>query len=137
MKRLGEVAAVRPLREESQVEVAGSDQFILGIEVPIREGGNLRGTPGITIEGPRGRITIPQGVIRQQRHLHLPDQLADRLKLRSRDFVQVRADGEHEVVCGDVLVRTSGSSVAEIHLDADEGAAAHMAASAQGHVLAS
>ena len=43
------VAIINPLRKETQVEVAKTDAFVLGVQPPLRESGQLEGTPGLTL----------------------------------------------------------------------------------------
>ncbi len=37
---------------------------------PVRQSGNLRDTPGVTIIGPAGTVVLEEGVIIANRHIH-------------------------------------------------------------------
>src|SRR5207245_10530147 len=60
------VRILGPTRDYTQVELSYTDGVYLGINLPLRISGNHDGTPGLTILGPSGAITIPQGVIRAE-----------------------------------------------------------------------
>ena len=64
------VRIIGPVRKETQVEISITDSFKLGLTPPIRQSGDLEGTPGIKIVGPKGEIEIPKGVIVAGRHIH-------------------------------------------------------------------
>ena len=86
----------------------------------------LEKTPGITLEGPNGKVTIPQGVICSLRHIHLAPEDALFFGLRDRDLVQIRVEGERALIFGDVLVRVDPQFKLNIHLDTDEANAAQI-----------
>ena len=71
--RMDRVAVLGPFRGQTQVELSKSDCVSLGIDAPIRESGHIDGSGRITIEGPKGAVTIPQGVIIAKRHVHVPE----------------------------------------------------------------
>jgi acetate kinase len=88
--------------------------------------GDLDGTPGLTLEGPHGQVELQDGVIYAQRHLHMTPTDARRLGLQEGDVVRVRAEGERELIFGDVAVRVSPKYQLEFHLDTDEANAAEL-----------
>jgi putative phosphotransacetylase len=114
------VRVLGPARGDTQVEVSLTDARTLGLAVPIRLSGRIDGTPGITLEGPQGRITIPRGVIVAARHIHLHPVDAERLGLKHEQTVRVRTAGGRPLTFDDVVVRVSDRFVAEMHLDTDE-----------------
>ena len=59
-----------PERPDDQIEVSLTDARKLGIVAPIRESGDVAGTPGCKLVGPEGEVEIAQGVIAAQRHIH-------------------------------------------------------------------
>lgn len=123
----GKIANVRvlgPTRKETQVEIAMTEQFKLGIQPPIRESGDLANTPGVTLEGRVGSVTIPRGVICAQRHIHMSPEDAMRRGLRDRYVVRVRIEGDRELIFGDVVVRVNPNFRLAMHIDTDEGNAA-------------
>ncbi|MBD3239586.1 MAG: acetate/propionate family kinase, partial [Chitinivibrionales bacterium] len=87
--RVERVRVLGPTRSQTQVEIAMTEQFKLGIHPPIRESGDLANTPGITLEGPAGSITLAQGVICALRHVHMGPEDALRFGLRDKYVVRM------------------------------------------------
>jgi acetate kinase len=61
--RIERVRVLGPTRKYSQVEVAMTEQFKLGVYPPIRESGDIADTPGCTLEGRAGSVQLERGVI--------------------------------------------------------------------------
>jgi acetate kinase len=123
--QLEHVRLIGPPRESDQVELARSDEFALGIDAPVRISGDLTNTPGITVAGPNGRLTLRSGVIAARRHLHMNPTDAERLHLRDHDSVRVKlGKAGRELIFNDVVVRVDASFNLELHLDTDEANAA-------------
>lgn len=119
------VRLMGPPRGRDQVEISRSDEFVLGIDAPVRISGDLANSPGITIEGPLGQVTIDQGVICARRHIHMNPADAQRLGVADCDSVSVRIDSDgRDLVFSDVTVRVSPQFELELHLDTDEANAA-------------
>lgn len=119
----GQIEKVRvlgPLRPETQVEISMSDTFILGVKAPIRESGNLVGTPGLEIIGPNGTLAKKQGTIVAGRHIHMPVETAKILGLKNKDIVDVEIGNERGAILKNVLVRVSNKDALEMHIDTDE-----------------
>ena len=109
------------------------DRFLLGVDAPVRDSGDLRGTPGLRLEGPAGAVALKQGVICARRHIHMAPADAAAFGVRDRDAVDVRvASAGRELVFGDVLVRVSPDFVLEMHVDTDEGNAAGLEPQGEG-----
>jgi acetate kinase len=134
--RVERVRVLGPARKQTQVEISMTEQFKLGIDPPIRESGDLDNTPGITLEGTAGTVTIPQGVICAQRHIHMSTEDALRFGLRDRCRVRVRVEGRRELTFGDVVIRVDPSFKLAMHLDTDEANAANIAKGATGRIEA-
>ena len=119
----GEFERVRilgPVRKQSQVEVSKTDSFRLGIRPLIKESGDLTGTPGLDLIGPKGIVSLSNGAIVALRHIHMTPAQADALGLKDKDMVEVETFGERRGVFGDVLVRVSDQFALEMHVDVDE-----------------
>jgi len=133
----GEIDRVRvlaPLRHQTQVEISRTEEFELGIDAPIRNSGDLEGTPGLILEGSAGRIELDQGVICACRHIHLSPADALTFSLRDQDVVRVRVPGERPLIFGGVHVRISPDYLLELHLDTDEANAAELTPPAVGYL---
>jgi len=122
-------------RARTQVEISRTEEFQLGIDAPIRESGDLDGSPGIILVGSAGRVEIPEGVICAMRHIHMTPEDADNYGVKDRDIVMVRLDGERKLIFGDVMVRVHPDYKLEMHLDTDEANAADLPPVSQGYIV--
>ena len=132
--RIANVRVLGPTRKETQVEIAMTEQFKVGIQPPIRQSGDLVNTPGITLEGPYGTSTIERGVICAQRHIHMTPEDALRFRVRDNYVVRVRIEGERELIYGDVVVRVNPGFRLAMHIDTDEGNAANIRTGMIGYI---
>ena len=132
--RIERVRVLGPTRKYTQVEIAMTEQFKLGVHPPIRESGAIKDTPGCTLEGPAGSVTLERGVICALRHIHMTPADALRYGVRDKSVVRVRVDGDRELIFGDVLVRVDPSFALAMHIDTDEGNAANLQTGAKGYV---
>lgn len=118
--RLDKVRILGPVRKESQVEISQTDAYKLGVSAPVRDSGDLDGTPGMTLVGPYGQVTLQKGVILACRHIHMTPADARFYGVQDKDRVNVRVSGERPTTFEGVLVRVSESYALELHLDTDE-----------------
>lgn len=118
------VSILGPLRPKSQVEVSLSDAMKLGLKAPVRDSGDTANTPGITLVGPKGSLTLTEGVIAAARHIHMSPEDAEHFGVKNKDTVNVRFDGQRSVVFENVGIRVHPSFVLEMHVDTDEANAA-------------
>ena len=132
--RIANVRVLGPTRKETQVEIAMTEQFKVGIQPPIRQSGDLTNTPGITLEGPYGTSVIDRGVICAQRHIHMTPEDALRFRVRDNYVVRVRLEGERELIFGDVVVRVNPAFRLAMHIDTDEGNAANIRTGMLGYI---
>lgn len=123
----GQIDRVRilgPVRKQTQAEISRTDSFALGVTPQVRDSGDLKGTPGIVIQGPKGRVEITEGVICAQRHLHLHPTEAEQLGLKDKEYISVRAEGERALTFERVLTRVHPQYAMDLHIDIDEANAA-------------
>lgn len=120
------IRVLGPARTETQVEILQSDSFKLGIAPVVRMSGDLAGTPGGTLIGPAGSVTLAQGVIVAARHLHLSTEEAGWFGLKTGDAVSIKKGGERPLVFCNVVVRAGDGHSLEAHIDFDEANAAGM-----------
>jgi acetate kinase len=130
--RIERVRVLGPARQATQVEIAMTEQFKLGIHPPIRESGDIADTPGCTLEGPAGSVAIDRGVICALRHVHMTPQDALRYGVRDKATVRVRVPGDREMTLGDVRVRVDPNFQLAMHIDTDEANAANLKTGAKG-----
>ncbi|MDR2753212.1 MAG: phosphate propanoyltransferase [Oscillospiraceae bacterium] len=126
-----------PVRPASQVEISLSDARALGLKVPVRESGDIAGTPGAKLIGPAGEVEIPAGVIAAKRHIHATPADAEKYGLRDKQIVDVKHESEGRgIVFGDVVVRVHPNFAWAMHIDTDESNAGSVAPNAVGEVIA-
>lgn len=134
----GEIKGVRvlgPVRKASEVQLALTDTFKIGVKPPVRDSGKIEETPGIDLEGPQGRVHLDQGVIVAARHIHMTPHDAKKYSLRDGDHVRVAITGSRGGVLDQVLVRVNPDYALDLHLDTDEGNAFSLANGQQVDVL--
>lgn len=122
--RIDHVRVLGPPRRDDQIEISRTDEVTLGLPAPFRVSGDLQDTPGVTLEGPRGRVSLTVGLVCALRHIHMSPADAVRLGVHDHDVVRVAIDGPREVVFGNVAVRVAEAFRLQLHLDTDEGNAA-------------
>lgn len=137
-ERIEGVRLLGPLRAVDQVEISRTDEFRLGVDAPVRDSGNVRGSAGITLEGPAGSVQLAEGLICARRHIHMHPDDAQRFGVHDKDEVAVAiAGGERDLIFGDVLIRVKDSYALEMHIDTDEANAAELSRHASGSLDAS
>jgi len=132
--RIEPVRVLGPARKYTQIEIAMTEQFKLGVHPPIRESGDIADTPGCTLESPTGSVKVERGVICALRHVHMTPEDALRYGVRDKSVVRVRIAGDRELVFGDVLVRVDPNFALAMHIDTDEANAANVQTGAQGYI---
>jgi acetate kinase len=134
--RIGGVRLMGPPRGHDQIEISRTDEFVLGVDAPVRISGDLANTPGITVEGSQGATTLPSGLITARRHIHMSPDDARRLGVCDHDVVDVRIDSEgRDLTFSDVMVRVSPDFTLEMHLDTDEANAAGIERGDRGELV--
>lgn len=122
---ISNVSVLGPLREKTQVEISMTDARKLGIVTKIRESGNLLGTPGCKIIGPKNEAVIGEGVIVAKRHIHMTPEDAKNFRVKDGENVCVSIDGgERPVMFCNTVVRVSQKYSLSMHIDTDEANAA-------------
>jgi acetate kinase len=132
--RIERVRILGPTRKYTQIEIAMTEQFKLGVHPPIRESGDIADTPGCTLESPTGSVKVDRGVICALRHIHMTPEDALRYGVRDKSIVRVRIGGDRELIFGDVLVRVDPKFALAMHIDTDEANAANIKTGAQGYI---
>jgi putative phosphotransacetylase len=114
------VRILGPLRLQTQVEVARSEARKLGIKLPVRNSGNLKGSAPITIIGPVGRLELAEGCIIADRHIHMTNADAERFGVKDNQKVNVAVEGEKSGVMGKVTIRVRDQYALDMHIDTDD-----------------
>lgn len=114
------VRVLGPVRKESQIEIVAGDCFKLGVKAPAKLSGDLAGTPGITVVGPKGSVQTAQGLIVAQRHIHMAPADAQAYGVQDGQIVKIRVGGLRGGIYDNVAIRVTTSSKLECHLDTEE-----------------
>lgn len=120
------VRVLGPVRNKTQVEILKSDCFKLGIKGVVRISGDLQGSPGLTIVGPKGSVQLKEGAIIAQRHIHMTPEDAQRLGVTDKEIVDIKVDNPRGGIYSNVVVRATNTSSLECHLDTEEANAMDM-----------
>lgn len=138
-RTISNVVILGPERAASQVEIALTDCFNLGVIAPVRESGDIEGTPGITLRAANGNeITLDKGVIVAKRHVHMTPADAAAFGVEEKQIVKVEIDtgAGRKLIFDDVVVRVSEKFALAMHIDTDEANAASVGRSgAQGKIV--
>ncbi|MBN2580517.1 MAG: phosphate propanoyltransferase [Pirellulales bacterium] len=121
-RMLPTVRILGPTRPETQVELAFTDGISLGIDLPVRLSGDVRGTPGCVLVGPQGVVELKYGVIRAARHVHLAPDNAEFYGVVTGDHMALRVTScGCSTVFENLIARVGKGIKLEVHLDTDEG----------------
>ena len=131
------VSVLGPARKDTQVELSFTDARALGLKnVPVRESGDIDGTPGIKLVGPCGEIEIEKGCIIAKRHIHMTPEDAEKFGVKDKDIVKVAIGGTgRAVIFDDVVVRVSSTYALAMHIDTDEANAAAAFGECYGEIV--
>ncbi|MBQ7500011.1 MAG: phosphate propanoyltransferase [Clostridia bacterium] len=134
-KELANVSILGPARKAGQVEISLTDARSIGIAAPIRESGDIAGTPGCKLIGPCGEVVLEEGVIAAKRHIHMTPADAEEFGVKDKEIVAVKLDTPRPVIYGDVVVRVSENFSLAMHIDTDESNAAACPMNAEGEIV--
>jgi propanediol utilization protein len=114
------VRILGPCRAFSQVELSFTDAISLGIDIPVRLSGDIEGTPGCLLIGPKGSLELKKGVIKAERHVHMGPKDAEYYGVKAKDRMNLRVEGTCPTTLEGLLVRTHPDWKLEVHIDTDE-----------------
>ena len=119
-RRSAEVTILGPCRKADQIELSLTDATSLGFSPPIRESGDLAGSPGCKIAGPKGEVEISEGVIIAKRHVHLTTDDAEKFGIKDKQIVKVKIGSDRALIFDEVVARVSPDYATYMHVDYDE-----------------
>ncbi|MCD7871852.1 MAG: phosphate propanoyltransferase [Clostridiales bacterium] len=131
------VSILGPIRPATQIELSLTDARSIGVSAPVRESGDVAGSGGCKIVGPKGEIELSEGVIAAKRHIHATPADAERMGLTNGQIVSVEipTSNSRNLIFGDVVVRVSNKYALAMHIDTDEANAAGMAPNTIGKII--
>lgn len=120
LRAIENVRVLGPARKATQVEISYTDARKLGINVPVRESGDTKGSAPIAIVGPKGAVYLNEGCIVAARHIHMSPSDAAKAGVSDGDYVKVRVENERGTTFENVKIRVDESFTLEMHIDTDE-----------------
>lgn len=130
------VSVLGPTRKANQVELSFTDARALGLAgVPVRESGDVAGTPGLKMVGPAGEVDIEEGVIIAKRHIHMTPEDAKAFGVEDKQVVKVKINSARTTVFDDVVCRVHPTYSLAMHIDTDECNAACAFGEVYGEVI--
>jgi putative phosphotransacetylase len=110
-----------PCRNLTQIELALTDAVQLGMDIPVRMSGDIEGTPGGYVMGPKGMLEMKNGIIRAARHVHMSPSDAKFYGVKHLDRITMKVTSP---MCStrfdEMIVRVDPSFKLEVHMDTDE-----------------
>jgi len=134
-KEISQVRIISPLRSQTQLEISLTDAYNLGMPSTIRLSGDLKGTPGILLIGPKGKVALKGGAIVAWRHLHISSKEAEKLGMTDKKTVSMKVEGTRSLTFHNIKVRIGENYRLAVHLDTDEGNAAGIKGETFGELI--
>jgi len=119
-RRSSEITILGPTRKADQVELSLTDATALGFSAPIRESGDLAGSPGAKLIGPKGEVNIDEGVIIAKRHVHVTPEDAEEFGIVDKQIIKIKIEGDRSIIFDEVVVRVHPDFATYMHVDYDE-----------------
>ena len=129
------VVILGPVRKESQVEVSLTDCLQLGVKAPIRESGDIEGTPGIVLVNGDKSVSLDKGLTVAKRHVHMTPEDAEKIGVKNHDIVKVKVEGARPLIFDDVVIRVSPKFATYMHIDYDEANACGFSKGIRGRII--
>ncbi len=130
------LSVLGPTRKANQVELSFTDARVLGLKaVPVRESGDVAGTPGVKMVGPAGELEIAEGCIIAKRHIHFDTATANEMGISDKQIVKVKIDSDRTTIFDDVVCRVSDTYAFAMHIDTDECNAACAFGEVYGEII--
>lgn len=126
LRAIENVRVLGPARKATQVEISQTDARKLGVNVPVRESGDVAGSAPIAIVGPKGAVFCKEGCIIAARHIHMSPADAAKVGVKDGDYVSVSVDNERGTTFDKVKIRVDESFTLEMHIDTDEANASEI-----------
>ena len=126
LRAIENVRVLGPARKSTQVEISSTDARKLGINVPIRESGDIAGSAPIAIVGPKGAVYCKEGCIVAARHIHMSSADATAAGVNDGDYVSVKVENERGTTFNNVKIRVDDNFTLEMHIDTDEANASEI-----------
>lgn len=118
--KIENIRVLGPLRNKTQIELTKSEARTLGLNLEVRNSGDLVNTSGVTIKGPKGSIELREGVIIADRHIHMTPEDAENYGVKNGQKVSVVVNGKKGGVLSNVTIRVNPRYKLDFHIDTDD-----------------
>lgn len=133
---LERVSILGPTRKKSQVEISLTDARMIGVTAPIKESGDIAGTPGIKLIGPAGELELKEGLIIAKRHIHMHPNDAQEFGVKNGEIVGVKIKtADRSIILADTVIRVREDFSLAMHIDTDEANAAGLNGNGEGELV--
>ncbi|WEG72775.1 ethanolamine utilization phosphate acetyltransferase EutD [Vagococcus intermedius] len=132
---LRNVIILGPERNAAQVEVSATDAMVLGTKAPVRESGDITGTPGVLLMNGAKAVQLDKGLIVAKRHVHMTEEDAAANNVVQGEIVQVRVEGQRPLIFDDVVIRVNPKFATFMHIDYDEANACGFVKGTRGTII--
>ena len=119
------VRVLGPMRPYNQAEILKADNFVLGINAPVKLSGSPDLAP-LTIIGPAGELELDSVAVIAKRHIHMTPEKAAEYGLENKQRVRVRVDGERALIFDETVITFTDIPDPTMHVDVEEGNAAQI-----------
>ena len=134
--RIKGVSILGPVRKANQVELSLTDARTLGVNAPVRESGDTKGSAKCKIVGPAGEVELEEGVIVAKRHIHMTPADAKEFGVSNGEIVKLEVLTEgRSLIFGDVVIRVRDDFALACHIDTDESNAAGCSGTVYGRIV--
>jgi putative phosphotransacetylase len=126
-----------PVRDHNQVELSFTDARTVGVQAPVRESGDIKGSGACKLVGPAGEVELTEGVIVAKRHIHMTPEDAKEMGVENGEIVSVKVVEEtgRKLIFADTVVRVSSKYALAMHIDTDECNAGCLAGTIHGEIV--
>lgn len=113
------VRIVGPFRNYNQVEISKTDAYKLKLNPPVRTSGDLAGSEHITLRTEKASITLDEGCIIADRHVHFNTNEQEIYGVKDKDKLKLHILGQKRGTI-EVFAKVSDDGYYEVHLDTDD-----------------
>ena len=132
-KEIANVRVLGPFRTYNQVEISQKDAMSLKVNPPVRASGDVEGAAKITLKTDKASVEVAACIL-AQRHVHMNNEIAQRLGVIDKQKVQIKIDGERSGII-DAYVKISENAYFEAHVDTDDSNAFLLGSDAEGTLI--
>ena len=101
-------------------EQSKTDSYLLGINPPIRDSGDLDGSEKITLCHKDKHLNLNEGCIIANRHIHMSERDSFKLGYYNNQKVKVKIKGEKSAILENVSIKVKDNYSLELHIDTDD-----------------